>query len=283
MSQPDYTAHPTFRLLLAAVLASPDDDLPRLVLADWLEELQTEEAAARAEWIREACANPSWEFVWMVSPSHSRPVELLGLHGWAWSSNDDGSYLIHGECRYWFDRGFISKVSAPLGVLLGGDKCGRCEGRGFYGKPDHDNPISAYSPDRLTPEGLPRVSCPRCSGTGRVPGVLKGLVQVEPVTSVVVTDREPSPVFDGPIVYWQCSDSSRAAWVPYSLIEAMYAAERGGPGDTGDADGRTAIHFTSADLARAALSTALLSLARESTPSPSLSRPLHAAVSSPPG
>jgi uncharacterized protein (TIGR02996 family) len=32
------TDHPQYRALLASVLAAPDDDLPRLVLADWLEE-----------------------------------------------------------------------------------------------------------------------------------------------------------------------------------------------------------------------------------------------------
>ncbi|MEO2091899.1 MAG: TIGR02996 domain-containing protein [Gemmataceae bacterium] len=42
--------------LLKAILAAPDDDLPRLVFADWLEENGTSDAdAARAEFIRLGC------------------------------------------------------------------------------------------------------------------------------------------------------------------------------------------------------------------------------------
>ena len=42
--------------LLKAILAAPDDDLPRLVFADWLEENGTTDAdAARAEFIRLGC------------------------------------------------------------------------------------------------------------------------------------------------------------------------------------------------------------------------------------
>lgn len=38
--------------LLAAIRARPDDDTPRLVYADWLDDLQTPAETARAEWIR---------------------------------------------------------------------------------------------------------------------------------------------------------------------------------------------------------------------------------------
>jgi uncharacterized protein (TIGR02996 family) len=42
--------------LLSAILANPDDDLPRLVFADWLEENGTSDAdAARVEFIRLGC------------------------------------------------------------------------------------------------------------------------------------------------------------------------------------------------------------------------------------
>ena len=40
---------------LAAITASPDDDLPRLVYADWLDETCQQGAAARAEFIRVQC------------------------------------------------------------------------------------------------------------------------------------------------------------------------------------------------------------------------------------
>jgi uncharacterized protein (TIGR02996 family) len=41
--------------LLQAILASPDDDLPRLAYADWLDETGGPEAGARAEFIRLQC------------------------------------------------------------------------------------------------------------------------------------------------------------------------------------------------------------------------------------
>jgi uncharacterized protein (TIGR02996 family) len=40
------------RALLNAIIAAPDDDLPRLVYADWLEE---HDRAERAEFIRVQC------------------------------------------------------------------------------------------------------------------------------------------------------------------------------------------------------------------------------------
>mgnify|MGYP001806793589 CR=1 FL=1 len=44
--------HPEYRGLLAAIKAAPDDDLPRLVLADWLEE---HDAPEWAEFVRCQC------------------------------------------------------------------------------------------------------------------------------------------------------------------------------------------------------------------------------------
>jgi uncharacterized protein (TIGR02996 family) len=42
----DYQSDPTYRLLLRAVRAAPRDNLPRLVLADWLDEYGQDERAA---------------------------------------------------------------------------------------------------------------------------------------------------------------------------------------------------------------------------------------------
>src|SRR5436309_15523438 len=54
------TPEPSFRrddraVLFAAVRESPDDDDPRLVLADWLEENGDEDDRAHAELIRAQC------------------------------------------------------------------------------------------------------------------------------------------------------------------------------------------------------------------------------------
>ena len=180
MSTPYYerSEWPAF---LAAIKAAPMDDLLRLVAADWLDELETDEARQRAEWIRYAVELPHCEFTWMANSGHCRPVELLGLHGWAWASDGErGAYLIHGETRYWIDRGFVSRVSAPLGVLHGGE-CVACNGVGQNG----------------TLAGA--MGCIRCStgprsrGTGRTTGVLAELLRREPITAVQITDIHPDP------------------------------------------------------------------------------------------
>ena len=50
-----YVTHPDYRAILAAVIDDPADDLPRLVLADFLDERDDKPAAARAELIRLQC------------------------------------------------------------------------------------------------------------------------------------------------------------------------------------------------------------------------------------
>lgn len=52
---PPLTTHPDYLALLRAVCIDPDDDTPRLVLVDWLEERGEE---GPAQQIRFGCANP---------------------------------------------------------------------------------------------------------------------------------------------------------------------------------------------------------------------------------
>ena len=40
----------------AAIAANPEDDMPRLLFADWLDERGNEESSTRAEFIRLQCA-----------------------------------------------------------------------------------------------------------------------------------------------------------------------------------------------------------------------------------
>lgn len=74
--------------LLSAILANPDDDLPRLVFADWLEENGTTDAdAARVEFIRLGCKSKAKS---RMSPAEGKWLDanwrrllgqtLAGLH-----------------------------------------------------------------------------------------------------------------------------------------------------------------------------------------------------------
>jgi uncharacterized protein (TIGR02996 family) len=47
--------------LLAAILADPDDDVPRLIYADWCEEHGDQHERTRAEVIRRQRAEPGWD------------------------------------------------------------------------------------------------------------------------------------------------------------------------------------------------------------------------------
>ncbi len=92
--------------LLKAVIASPDDDLPRLVYADWQEENGD---AERAEFIRtqiELAKSPTDPRAadWQV-----RKRELLDTHGWRWAEP-----LGRQVSEWQFRRGFIEAVEISL-------------------------------------------------------------------------------------------------------------------------------------------------------------------------
>lgn len=71
--------------LIAACRANREDDLPRLVLADWLDETGSEADAARARLIRDCC--------------HHRDSVFVGDGFW-------------GAVCVFYDRGFITNVTA---------------------------------------------------------------------------------------------------------------------------------------------------------------------------
>ncbi len=107
---------------LAAIRANPDDDLVRLVYADWLDETGDPAAAVRAEFIRVQCELASLGFEG-ANPRRKRPEtwdtqnqridalihrqnELWDEHGTAWRAElppCPGSTL-------WFTRGFATWV-----------------------------------------------------------------------------------------------------------------------------------------------------------------------------
>jgi uncharacterized protein (TIGR02996 family) len=103
-------------VLLAEILAHPDDDAPRLVYADWLDDHGGDAEQARAEFIRaqcEAAGNPG--------PARRRELEqretaLLKEHGAAWRTEVPAWARKDAEFR----RGFIAGVSATLRAFLDG-------------------------------------------------------------------------------------------------------------------------------------------------------------------
>ena len=201
---------PEWAAWLASIREMPDDDNRRLIAADFLEENGEGE---RAELIRVQCA-----------PLYTLPCEqveypLDGVEGLETYSDIEVRCLCYHDgrttpqdqwcpqCRArhrvmqiieagdddntrhvphpfnadgWtgfvvktYDRGFVHTVRGPLVSLIGGD-CEPC-GRGW---------LTRHA------DGRPH-DCPACHGTGRTTGVMRELVQREPVELVEVTDREP--------------------------------------------------------------------------------------------
>lgn len=108
-----YAAHPDYRLLLQAVLASPADDLPRLVMADWIEENGDPD---RADRIRFMCANPRKWFRILLDLEHGVRAGLDGYTDQWVEADDDWSLGRAGagwRGIYWH-RGFVAGVRHPL-------------------------------------------------------------------------------------------------------------------------------------------------------------------------
>ncbi len=189
---------------IQAVIASPDNDAPRLIFADWLDE---HEQGERAQFIRIGC-RLAREF---GMPPPGSPVvtgdkgrdavevelrrrerELLSQHWRDWlppplTSLDTHVGNLHGPAStplpVWvtFRRGFVAEVRTTLAAWVGGE-CS-CWGVGTDGKP------------------LPAFACPACHGKGAVPGLGPAVVRAQPV-QVVTTEKRPYLLAGSTICAW---------------------------------------------------------------------------------
>lgn len=222
--------HPTESALLAAVLANPADDLPRLVMADWLEE---NGQAERAAWIRIQCelerTMPDRR-PWYISGNWSdkvRPTSRQNLerHIWAKAVESEevfdwfrvfdhdfasaaGVARINGGNPDTYDtddrlaivrRGFISEVRCTLADWCGGE-CPTCHDDGHYHAVNDDGTEEYFS----TP----------CNCQFRTTGIGPAVVRSHPVERVVLTDREPSHVEGEGRRFWMwfSDDVPRPSW-----------------------------------------------------------------------
>jgi uncharacterized protein (TIGR02996 family) len=96
------------------ILANPDDDVPRLVYADWLEEHGGPHGAARAEFIRVQC-----ELARLPVDDdrrgdlESRDTQLLARYRKGWAGS-----LRHCVKNWEFHRGFVEAVKLPARTFL---------------------------------------------------------------------------------------------------------------------------------------------------------------------
>jgi uncharacterized protein (TIGR02996 family) len=88
------------------IIAHPDDDAPRLIYADWLDETGDPAKAARAEFIRLQCAREQRRKIDPDCPDEERERQLLAEFEKVWRS--ELSPIINTEP---FVRGFVSSIS----------------------------------------------------------------------------------------------------------------------------------------------------------------------------
>jgi uncharacterized protein (TIGR02996 family) len=196
------------RPLLRAILAAPEDDTPRLILADWLDE---HSLAERAEFIRVQCelavvrprqcdckgmSDPEdvgpncvlrarlearerelWDG---VRENDIRPTLTERFPGEWCIVHDRSGSIVEDATAAVVRRGFVAEVRCDLATLFGGP-CGRCGGEGL-----------TYT----GPGGGQRAQerCTACNGERTTPGIAAALFASQPVSAVTLTDREPAQV-----------------------------------------------------------------------------------------
>ena len=99
---------PSHAGFLRDILANPEDDAPRLVYADWLDEHGDE---ARAELIRVGCERARLEEGPRWAALAVRERQLLAAHGDTWKQ--EVAAWARPGC--WFERGFVAGVECRAG------------------------------------------------------------------------------------------------------------------------------------------------------------------------
>ncbi len=176
-----------YRALLRAVLEQPEDDTARLILADWLEETCEMSNVIRAKFIRLSIETYRHD-VSGLQNDDGHLMNMLERCGLIWTHGEDwfGERLFH-QCRIKKGpdggvpnagkarRGFVDRIECTLAEFMGFGKCRSCDGDGRT----VDDTAGRWS------------KCQPCKGTGVSPGLVDTIFAEQPVTDVLLTDREP--------------------------------------------------------------------------------------------
>jgi uncharacterized protein (TIGR02996 family) len=195
---------------LSSILEMPEDDLRRLVFADWLEERNRGDDADRAEFIRVQIRIAEYErqpipkgvrkladtvsaffpperVYSAVEPAdvkkcREREYQLFERYKCRWFGGDSWAIYYLGHEREDADahlrgaivtRGFVGEVACNLTEWFG-SYCEGCSGVGDDG-------------GRLDTHTI----CPTCSGTGQKRPIGPAAVAVHPIQRVTITDLQP--------------------------------------------------------------------------------------------
>lgn len=111
LDRPSAGVMATTETFLRDVIENLDDDAPRLVFADWLEE----QGNPRAEFIRVQCELATLDpYNTRLADLESRELKLIRKYSKGWAGN-----LRRFASRWWFHRGFVSGAKVSAKVFLG--------------------------------------------------------------------------------------------------------------------------------------------------------------------
>lgn len=189
------------QLLLLGILQNPDDDAPRFIYSDCLEESGEYEFAKA---IRAMCKKHNRRIF-----LHDNSFFICGgmKAKWfkEWALNIKKSYpqveLIH--------RGFPCQIKLTCDEFIG-IECKACRGRGVV--------VTTLS-DGIYQE------CKNCNGEGKVGDVAKSLFQLFPITRVVLTDKDPVGLH---YVDELACGRKRSHTIPREIFELIESSESDG-------------------------------------------------------
>jgi len=199
------TTHP----LLSAILASPHDDLPRLIYADWLDENSESE---RAEFIRTQiakgfqCDNCMGDYaVGQLCPYDNGSLLCPSCDD---LQNESGlPASLFGEGKVLYRRGFPEEIQCTMREWCGPIPCNICCRWNL-------DLIELYGSSHVI---RPNKNCFHCKGDGRFAGIAKAVCEAWPVTRVVLVDREP--IIDGAAYWYENEHSRHSSSVPKALFD----------------------------------------------------------------
>ncbi len=289
------TATTALDALLLDIIAHPEDDAPRLIYADALEERGAPGDDARSEFVRVQCRIASFGPRTAVRlyhdqqansgkkcdvigcnwcALHRRERELLfipeakdwltGLPETTWHEGSISPckfYSLEPDMEIVFRRGFVASIACSLANWYG-DSCTRCHGTKRIRVVDtrkleeiRSRGGHPFVPPQKT------VACPDCRSTGRIGGHGPALVQSQPLEEVRLTDRRPHRDEDDGLWRWYAGDRDMEDILPPEICRHMKEAVKR---LAVTAMGHEAVFRTEAD-ANAALSAGLLSWAKEAS------------------
>lgn len=198
--------YPDPALLAAVRVAMWEDKLPRLVLADWLDEHGDHE---RAEFVRHQCG-----FYGKPADSTGRQVELLQKNGrrWLpWQTVPPIDTAVFSGLDYYvqllrqFHLGFVEETAVDtVGEWVGEEiECLACE-------------------DATVCWETNAVECSRCDGTGVdfIKGVGGQMVRMHPLNRVWVRTSNPARGENGGW-YWDCCIAGGGSGLPPGVYERL--------------------------------------------------------------